>query len=190
MRRSVVTTTVTLALSLAPAVLFAQTAQQPPAGQPPAGQPPAGQPPAGQPPAGQQPGAAATSKEPRLALTGAAGVFLYQIKPDQTATFEELLTKVKQSLGKSDNPVRKQQLNGWKVYKAAEPMGGNALYVFVIDPAVPAAEYDLFMLLAEGLGAEVGTPENQAMFKKYQEVFAAGANRLNLSPVAAFNGGL
>ena len=181
MRRSVVTTTVTLALSLAPAVLFAQTAQQPPAGQPPAGQPPAGQ---------QPPAAAATPKEPRLALTGAAGVFLYQIKPDQTATFEELLTKVKQSLGKSDNPVRKQQLTGWKVYKAAEPMGGNALYVFVIDPAVPAAEYDLFMLLAEGLGAEAGTADNQAMFKKYTEVFAAGANRLNLSPVAAFNGGL
>jgi hypothetical protein len=113
---------------------------------------------------------------------------LYQIKPDQTAVFDELLTKVKDAMTKSDNPVRKQQLTGWKIYKATEPMNSNALYVCVIDPAVPAAEYDFFMLLAEGLGAEAGTPDNQAMFKKYTEVFAAGASRLSLTPVAGFSG--
>jgi hypothetical protein len=84
--------------------------------------------------------------------------------------------------------VRKQQLAGWKIYKAAEPSGGNALYVNVIDPAVPGAEYDFFMLLAEGLGPEAGTPENQALFKKYSEVFAAGASRLSLTPVPSFSG--
>jgi hypothetical protein len=180
MRRSVVISTVTLALALAPAALFAQ--QPPPAQTPPSQQPPAE-------PATQQP-APTEPKEPRLALSGSAGVFLYQVKPDQTATFEEMLGKVKAALAKSDNPVRKQQLQGWKVYKAAEPMGSNALYVFVIDPAVPSAEYDLFMLLAEALGPEVGTPENQEMFKRYTDVFAAGANRLNLTPVPAFNGGM
>ena len=41
MRRSVINMTVTLALALAPAAVFAQA----PAGQPPAGQPPAGHPP-------------------------------------------------------------------------------------------------------------------------------------------------
>src|SRR5689334_8498870 len=122
MRRSVVTTTFLMALALAPAALFAQTppaGQQPPAGQPPAGQPPAG----GQAPAGTAP----ASKEPRLALTSPAAVLLYQIKPDQTATFEEMLGKVKAAMQKSDNPVRKQQLTGWKVYKATEPMNNNAL---------------------------------------------------------------
>ena len=178
MRRSVVITTCMMALALAPAALFAQT---PPAGQPPAGQPP----PAGAPPAG-----APASKEPRLALTSPAAVLLYQIKPDQTGTFEEMLGKVKASMTKSDNPVRKQQLAGWKVYKASEPMNNNALYVCVVDPSVPAAEYDFFMLLAEGLGADAGTPDNQAMFKKYTEVFAAGASRLSLSPVTAFTGGM
>ncbi len=187
MRRSVVTTTITLALSLAPALLFAQTPQQPPAGEPAAGQQPA----AGQPPAGQQPAAPAaadTAKPPRLTMDSGAAVLLYQIKPDQTATFEEMLGKVHAGMLKSDNPVRKQQLAGWKIYKAAEPMGGNALYVCVIDPAVPAAEYDFFMLLAEGLGPEAGTPVNQALFKKYSEVFAAGASRLSLTPVPSFSG--
>ena len=87
--------------------------------------PPAAQPPAGQPPAAADP---AAKKEPRISLTGSAGAFMFLIKPDQTANFEELMGKVKEALGKSENPVRKQQLAGWKVFKAAEPSGANALY--------------------------------------------------------------
>ena len=174
MRRSVINMTVTLALALAPAAVFAQT--------PPAGQAPAGQPPAGQPPAGQPPADAAAKKEPRMALTGPAGAFMFLIKPDQTANFEELIGKVKDALAKSENPVRKQQLAGWKVFKAAEPSGQNALYLEMIDPAVPAAEYDPLVILSESLGTQAGTPENQEMLKKYAGVFA-NVSRLNLTPV-------
>jgi hypothetical protein len=168
MRRSVVITTFILALAVAPALVFAQT--------PPAAQPPAGQ----QPPAAAAP---AAPKEPRLALQGAAGAFMFVIKADQTSAFEELMGKVKDAMTKSENPVRKQQLAGWKVFKATEPSGTNALYVVVVDPAVPAAEYDPLVVLSESLGTEAGTPENQEMLKKYAGVFA-GLNRLNLTPVA------
>ena len=171
MRRSFVTSSCTLALALLPAAMFAQT---PPAQNPPAQNPPAQTQPA---PGTEKP------KEPRMSFTGEAGVFLFQIKPDQTAVFEELVTKVKEGLAKSDKPERKQQLTGWKLYKAAEPSGQNTLYVLVADPAVKGAEYDLLMLLAESLGPAAGTPENQALFKKYVEAFAAGANRLNLTLV-------
>jgi hypothetical protein len=167
MRRPLVKSSCVVALALLPALVVAQN---PPAQQPPAQQPPA----QGQP---QSPAA------PRMALTGQAGVFLYPIKSDQTAAFEELITKVRDSLAKSTNATRKQQLAGMKVYKAAEPMGGNALYVVVLDPAVKDAEYDLFMLLAEGLGAEAGTVANQEMFKRFTAAFASGPNRLNLTPV-------
>ena len=169
MRRTLVTTSCTLALALLPAALFAQT--------PPASATPAQTPPAAAPAPTDKP------KEPRMSFTGTSGVFLYQIKPDQTAVFEELVSKVKESLGKSDKPERKQQLAGWKLYKAAEPMSNNTLYVFVADPAVKGAEYDLLMLFAEGLGPAAGTPENQELFKKYIGAFAAGASRLNLTPV-------
>ncbi len=165
MRRSLVTTLITsctVALALAPVSVFAQT-------------PPA--------PAAAQPAAQPEKKDPRMAFNGEAGVFLYQIKPDQTAVFEELVAKVKDSLSKSDKPERKQQLTAWKLYKSAEPMGANTLYVFIADPAVKGAEYDLLMLLAEGLGTAAGTPENQDLFKKYVGAFAAGASRLNLTPV-------
>ncbi len=176
MRRSVVTTTAALMLALASAA-FAQT--------PPAGQPPAGQPPAGQPPAGQAPAAAAPAapKEPRMAITGASGAFMFVIKPDQTATFEELVGKVKAAMTSSDNPVRKQQAAGYHVFKAAEPSGTNALYLCLVDPAIPAAEYDPLVILAESLGTNQGTPENQEMLKKYAGVFA-NVSRLNLTPIA------
>ena len=166
MRRSFVTTSCTLALALLPAAVFAQN--------PPAQTAP---------PAPAQP-AQPEKKEPRMAFTGDAGIFLYTIKPDQTAVFEELVTKVKDFLAKSDKPERKQQLTGWKLYRASEPAAEkNTLYVFVADPAVRGAEYDLLMLLAEGLGNAAGTLENQEMFKKYVAAFASGANRLNLTPV-------
>ena len=171
MRRSFVTSSCTLAVALLPAAIFAQT---PPAQNPPAQNPPAQTQPA---PGTEKP------KEPRMSFNSEAGVFLFQIKPDQTAVFEELVAKVKDSLSKSDKPERKQQLTAWKLYKAAEPMGANTLYVFVADPAVKGAEYDLLMLLAEGLGPAAGTPENQELFKKYVGAFAAGASRLNLTPL-------
>jgi hypothetical protein len=170
MRRSLVTTSCTLALALLPVLAQNASAQTPPAPTPPAGAAPA-------------PAQADKPKEPRMAFAGTAGVFLYQIKPDQTAVFEELVAKVKDSLSKSDKPERKQQLTAWKLYKAAEPMASNTLYVFVADPAVKGAEYDLLMLFAEGLGPAAGTPENQELFKKYIGAFAAGASRLNLTPV-------
>ena len=171
MRRSLVITSCTLALALLPAAFLATAAAQ----APPAPTPP---------PAGAAAAPQATEKkEPRMSFTGNAGVFLYQIKPDQVAVFEELVLKVKDGLGKSDKPERKQQLAAWKLYKAAEPMANNTLYVFVADPAVKGAEYDLLMLFAESLGAAQATPENQELFKKYIASFAAGASRLNLTTV-------
>lgn len=164
---TVLTTFCTLALALSPAVVFAQT-------------PPAQTPPSQTPPAAAQP-AQPEKKEPRLTFTGDAGILLFQIKPDQTAAFEELVAKVKDALAKSDKPERKQQLAAWKLYKAAEPMGTNALYVFVADPTVKGAEYDLFMLLAES--PSYNTPEVQEFVKKSVTAFASGANRLSLTPV-------
>ena len=92
---------------------------------------------------------------------------MFLIKPDQTADFEELMGEVKEALGKSENPVRKQQLAGWKVFKAAEPSGATLFICAVIDPAVPAAGTTPLAILAESLATTAGTPENQELLKKY-----------------------
>jgi hypothetical protein len=163
MRRPLVTLTCALTMTLAPAALFAQ---DPPVQQ--------------QPPAPAQP---EQPKEPRMTFTGDAGILLFTIKADQTAAFEELAAKVRDALANSEDPVRKQQLTGWKVYKAAEPAAeGNALYVLAVDPVVKGAEYDPVMLVVEALGKDYATPENQAMVKRFVDVFA-NVNRLNLTPV-------
>jgi len=164
MRRPFVTMTCALAVLLAPVALFAQ---DPPAQQ--------------QPPAAAQP---EPPKEPRVTFTGDAGMLLFTIKGDQTTAFEDLVARVRTALSSSEDPIRKQQLTGWKVYKASEPAAeGNALYVLLADPAVKGAEYDPVMLVVEALGKEYATPENQAMVKQFVEVFA-NVNRLNLMPLA------
>ncbi len=174
MRRPFVIPTFGLALALVPAVLFAQAAPaQPPAGQAPAGQtPPAGQAPPAQPAA------------PKLAFTSPTGVLLVPIKTDQTAAFEEFAKRLKAGLAKSEDPTIKQQAPGIKFFKSAEPFGNNALYVVLIDPVVPNAEYDLFGILQKTMTPdELRDPATAEMWKKFTAAFASGPSRLSLTPI-------
>ena len=167
MRRPFVISTGALALALLPAAVFAQT--------PPAQTP-------AQPPAAAAPAATDKPAEPKLGFTTPAGLLLVQVKPDQTAAFEELMSKLKPALEGATDPALKAQAT-FKVYKSGEGSGGNALYVVVFDPATPGSEYNFLDMFNKTL-----TPEQQrdpAMvenFKKWAGAFA-GMNILNLSPV-------
>jgi hypothetical protein len=168
MRRSFVTTTFALSLALAPAALFAQ-------GTPPAQQPPAQQPPAAAP----APPAAA-----KVGFTTPAGMLLVQIKPAQTADFEELITKLKAGLAATQDAALKQQTAGFKVYKSKEPFGANALYVITIEPATADAEYELFTLMQKTMTPEqLRAPEMAATWKRYTDAFATGLSKLSLTPL-------
>ncbi len=173
MRRSLVTTTFALSLALAPAALFAQAA--PPAQQPPAQQPPAAAAPA-------QP--AAPPAAPKVAFATPAGILLVQIKPAQTADFEEMISKLKAGVAASTDAALKTQMAGFKVYKSAEPMGGNTLYVITIDPTTPNAEYELFALMQKTMTPEqLRAPEMADIWKRYAAAFPTGLNKLSLTPL-------
>ena len=166
MRRPFVISTGALALALLPAAVFAQT--------PAAPQTPA------QPPAAAAP---ATPSEPKLGFTTPAGILLVQIKTDQTAAFEELNSKLKAALATTTDPALKAQGTAWKVYKSAEGMQGNALYVVVIDPASAGTKYNPIDVLFKTMTDEQKrAPETQEMFKRYAAAFA-GVNKLNITPV-------
>jgi hypothetical protein len=170
-----------LALGLVFAVGTARVAgaqQTSPAQQQPATQQPATQQPAAQQPAQQQ--APAAAKEPTFA--GQVGILLVQIKPDQTAAYEGLLQKLKESLAKSDKPERKQMAAGWKVYKSADGMNGNTLYVHIVDPVAPGQNYlETYALISETFPSEV-----QDLYAKTKDAFVAGGlGRLNLTLVNA-----
>lgn len=167
MRRPFVISSFALALALAPAVLFAQATApaQPPAGQTPPAQPPA-------------------AAAPKLALTSPAGALLVPIKPGETAVFEEFVAKLKAGLAKTSDPTLKQQAAGFKIYKAAEPFGPNALYVVTIEPVVPSADYELFDMLRRTMTPEeLRAPEAAEMWKRYANAFASGPSRLSLTPI-------
>ena len=176
--RSFVTSTFVLALALAPAAAFAQTTtttQQPPAGQQ---QPPAGQ---QQPPAAAaQPAAPAA---PKLTFKGPAGMLFVQVKPDQTAVFEEMMNKVIAGLPNATDPDVKAEAGTWKYYKGMEPgQGGNVVYLVLIDPAKPNAEYQFFEVIQKTLTDEQKRdPATADMYKKYNAAIA-GMSMMNLTP--------
>lgn len=163
MRRVIVSA---FALALLPAAVFAQD------------------PPTQQPPATAAPAAPAQPTGPKMTFTGQAGLLLVPIKPDQTAAFEEMAAKLKSSLAASTDETLKAAAAAFKFYKASEPMGANALYVVIVDPAVANSEYDFFMLINKSLTPDQQRdPANVEAFKRWAGAFAAGPNRLNLTPL-------
>ena len=110
---------------------------------------------------------AAPPAAPVLALDGDAATITVLIKPDKTAEFEAVLSKVKEALGKSEKAERKQQAAGWSVFKANQAVNGNTAYIMFINPVVKGQEYDITRLIAEVFPVEV-----QEFFQKYKDSFA------------------
>jgi hypothetical protein len=83
-------------------------------------------------------------------FTGGCGLLLHPVRPERVGDFENFLAYVREALAKSTNPRVRSQAAGWRFFKAAEAgPNGVALYVFLIDPAVPSADYALGPILAE-----------------------------------------
>lgn len=73
-----------------------------------------------------------------------------QVIPARIAEFDRFLAYVRDALAKTTNPTVRKQAAGWSFYRAVEAgPNGDALYVFVLDPAVPCVDYALSPILAE-----------------------------------------
>ena len=123
-------------------------------------------------------GAAQTAQTARVFSAG-TGMVLSYVKADQAAEFEAIMTRVAEALSTSENVARRQQAAGWKVYKATEPLDdGVLLYVSMLDPVVPGADYWVPQILNEAFPTEV-----QRLYETYAEAFEDGQILLNLIPV-------
>lgn len=170
MRRPFGIPTAALALALLPAAVFAQTPA--PAAQPPAQQPAGAQPPPPQPTA------------PKVVFTTPAGMLLVQIKPAETAAFEEMVKKLNAGFAKTTDDTLKQQASGLKVFKVTEPFNNNVLYIVTVEPTIPNAEYELFAMLQKTMtDDEKRAPETAEMWKRFIAAFAGGLSKLSLTPV-------
>jgi hypothetical protein len=131
----------------------------------------------------QQSGAAQQQQSKGMVFGSDAGIVFNTIKPDKTADFEMVMGKLKEALQKSTNPDRKKQAAGWKVFKSVEPgPGGNVLYLFVVDPAVPNADYTVAKILDEAFPDQI-----QDLYKTYASCYVAGGQSVvNLKLVQNF----
>jgi hypothetical protein len=132
-------------------------AQTPSPAQPqqPATQQPATPQPATPPAAAQ----AAPEKAENPTFTAPAGLLLVQIKPDKTADYEAMITKLKDALSKSEKPERKAQAQGWKIFKTDLPgPSGAVTYFAIVDPVIKGNDYNMRAILTEAFGvAETNT---------------------------------
>jgi pyruvate/2-oxoglutarate dehydrogenase complex dihydrolipoamide acyltransferase (E2) component len=136
-------------------------------------------------PAAQAPAAAQTPATPAAPLpsvpatrkfTSDAGIIFNVIKPDKTADFEAVMARVKEGLGKSQDPKRKAQALSWRVYKGLEAgPGSNLVYIFWFDPPVKDQEYSVTDILREAFPNEA-----QDLWAKYTACFVSGQSMLNL----------
>lgn len=119
--------------------------------------------------------AAKPAPHQKLTFQGDVALWTVAIKPDKTAAFEGIMTRVREALAKSPDPVRQRQAAGWKLMKIDKPMpDGNIAYVHVISPVVPDADYTVMQILYDAF-----PDERQALYDTYRSAFAA-----NLSLVA------
>jgi hypothetical protein len=137
-----------------------QPTEQPPSTQ----QPPTTQQPAQ--PTQQQPAQQAPAQAESPTFTAPAGLLLVQIKPDKTADYEAMITKLRDALAKSEKPERKAMAKSWKIYKATEPAAGNTLYVHIIETAAPGDYANPLRIISEVFPTEV-----QDIYTKVKEGF-------------------
>jgi hypothetical protein len=140
------------------------------------------------PPAAQTPAAATagqTTAPPGRAFASDVGLIFNPIRADATAAFEAVMSRLREALAKSPDPIRRDQAKGWKVYRAQEPgPGGTVLYLFVMDPAVKGADYSVAKILAEAFPTEV-----QSLYDKYNAAYAGPQSLVNLTLVQALGAG-
>lgn len=143
-------------------------------------------------PAGQgAPAPQAAQAQPAVprVFSGTAGLLFNTVRADRVADFERVLGHLQAALETSKDPKVREQAKGWKVLKAAEPgPNGTVLYVFVIDPVVPDADYGLGRILAEAIPDPA---QLQEVWRLYMGAITSGGTLLNLraiEPAAAAAG--
>ena len=108
-----------------------------------------------------------TAQSSKFTLNGELALWTVAIRPDKTADFEKIMTRLHDALTTSTDPARQKQAAGWKVMKLEKPLpDGNIAYVHVINP-VPGADYTVMQILYDAY-----PNERQQLYDMYRAAFA------------------
>lgn len=112
-----------------------------------------------------------------------AGMLISPIKADRAKDFEAVMARLHQALAASADETRRRQAAGWKLFRAAEPgPGSSVLYVSLMSPAVPKADYAVGPILLEAFPLD----EVQDLHERYTSAFAGAQMILSLRPLTDF----
>jgi len=123
------------------------------------------------------------ASSPGLTFDGDTALWTMAIKPDKTADFEKVMTRLREALTQSNDPMRKQQAAGWRVMKIGKPLpDGTVAYVHIIHPVVAGADYTIMKALYDAF-----PDERQSLYETYRGAFeknlslATGSTVVDLS---------
>ncbi|HEY6362103.1 MAG TPA: hypothetical protein VIX63_13410 [Vicinamibacterales bacterium] len=112
-------------------------------------------------------------------FTAKSGLLFNTVRPERVKDFETVMWYLQQALEKSTDPTVRAQAQGWKIFRSLDPgPNATALYVFVLDPAVPGADYGLGRILADAYPEQI-----QEIWKLYMGSVTGGGTIVNLNPV-------
>ena len=83
------------------------------------------------------------------AFTTPTGLIFTSVRPERVIDFETVMTYLQEALRTTTDAGLRRQAEGWRIFKDTQ-VGPNAsvVYVYVIDPVVPGATYDLGPILS------------------------------------------
>lgn len=104
----------------------------------------------------------------RRVFGGDTALVLNYVLADKAADFESVMARVKEALGKSERPVRRQQAANWRIFRTSGPAPpGKVVYLFAMMPPLKGADYTISTILTEELPAE----EAKELSRKFVEAF-------------------
>lgn len=110
-----------------------------------------------------------------------AGIMVKFVKREKVVDFEATVAKLKDALERSASSERRRQAATWKVFRAVAPAtNGDAVYVFVMDPAIKGADYGVSRILAEAFPVEAPT-----LYRRYADSFSTDQNIVDMTLVAS-----
>ena len=119
---------------------------------------------------------------PSRAFNAPAGMLLHQVIPARAGDFEKLIAYVRDALAKTTNTKLREQFKGMTFWRTVEAgPNGDALYVLLVNPAVPCLDYALAPLLSEAYPDPAQLLEIWNLYTS--SVRAMGTTLLNMVPV-------
>jgi hypothetical protein len=124
---------------------------------------------------------AGVATQDSLIFGSRTGLVLSYVKADRVEQFEAALAELRKALEVSDNPIRRQQADGWQFFRAEEAgPSETVVFVFAVHPVLRGADYAIRAVLEDALAED----EALRIAREFADSLAAAQVVLNLELVA------